>query len=182
MQQHHHPKFLQQPHLAAQPMQNTSAQGNHGISKCFECGMTCHFAKKCPNKQSVSATGKQSRPQAQQNYMYSKVNHVTSEEAQQAWDVIFGMFLASSHPATVLFDSGASHSFISSCFVAKYNLPITTMKHTMLVSSPRSERRTKHICPAVSISIRGGRFSVEPHPFRLQGHRHHTWHGLVKKV
>jgi hypothetical protein len=54
-----------------------------------------------------------------------------------------------------LFDSGASHSFISSGFVAKYNLPITTMKHTMLVSSPGGERRTKHICPAVSISIKG---------------------------
>jgi hypothetical protein len=81
---------------------------------------------------------------------------MTSEEAQQAYDVILGMFLASSHPAIVLFDSGASHSFISSSSVAKYNLPITTMKHTMLVSSPRGERRTKHICPTVSISIRGG--------------------------
>jgi hypothetical protein len=87
--------------------------------------------------------------------MYGKVNHVTSEEAQQAQDVILGMFLASSHSATILFDSGASHSFISSSFVAKYNLPITTMKHTMLVSSLGGERRTKHICPIVSISIRG---------------------------
>jgi hypothetical protein len=87
--------------------------------------------------------------------MYSKINHVTSEKAQQARDVILGMFLASSHPVIVLFDSGASHSFISSSFVAKYNMPITTMKHTMLVSSPGGERRTKHICPAVSISIRG---------------------------
>jgi hypothetical protein len=80
---------------------------------------------------------------------------VTSEEAQQAQDVILGMFLASSHPAIVLFDSGASHSFISSSFVAKYNLSRTTMKHTMLVSSPRGEMRTKQ-CLAISISIRGG--------------------------
>jgi hypothetical protein len=29
------------------------------------------------------------------------------------------------------------------------------MKHTMLVSSPGGEMRTKHICPAVSITIRG---------------------------
>jgi hypothetical protein len=80
---------------------------------------------------------------------------MTSEEAQQAPDVVLGMFLASSHPATILFDSGASHSFISSSFVAKHSLPIATMKHTMLVSSPGGEMRTKHICPAVSISIRG---------------------------
>jgi hypothetical protein len=64
------------------------------------------------------------------------------------------MFLASSHPATILFDSGASHSFIASSFVAKHNLSIANMKHTMLVSSPGGEMRTKHICPAVSISIR----------------------------
>jgi hypothetical protein len=107
---------------------------------------------------------------------------MTSVKAQQAQDVVLGMFLASSHLATVLFDSGALHSFITSSFVAKHNLPIANMKHTMLVSSPGGEMRTKHIYPAVSISIRGGRLSVEPHPFRLQGHRHHTLHGLVKQV
>jgi hypothetical protein len=87
--------------------------------------------------------------------MYGKVNHMTSDEAQQAQDVVLGMFLVSSHPATILFNFGASHSFITSCFVAKHNLPIANMKHTMLVSSPGGEMRTKLICPAVSISIRG---------------------------
>jgi hypothetical protein len=80
---------------------------------------------------------------------------MTSEEAQQAPDIVLGMFLASSHPTTILFDSGASYPFISSSFVAKHSMPIATMKHTMLVSSPGGEMRTKHICPAVSISIRG---------------------------
>jgi hypothetical protein len=65
------------------------------------------------------------------------------------------MFLTSSHPTTVLLDSGASHSFITSSFVAKYNLSIANMKHTMLVSSLGGEMRTKLICPVVSISIRG---------------------------
>jgi hypothetical protein len=65
------------------------------------------------------------------------------------------MFLASSHPTIVLFDLGASHSFISSTFVAKHHLPITIMKHTILVSSTGGEMRTKHICPATSITIRG---------------------------
>jgi hypothetical protein len=92
--------------------------------------------------------------------MYGKVNHMTSDEAQQAQDVVLGMFLTSSHPATVLFDSGVSHSFITSCFVAKHNLPIENMKHTMLVSSPGGEMRIKHICPAVSISIKGVDFPL----------------------
>jgi hypothetical protein len=80
---------------------------------------------------------------------------VTTEEAQQAQDNVLGMFFASSHPATVLFDSGASHSFISSSFVVKHQLPITIMKYTMLVSSPGGEMRTKHICLVISITIRG---------------------------
>jgi hypothetical protein len=87
--------------------------------------------------------------------MHGRVNHMTSEEAQQAPNVVLGMFLASSHPATILFDSGASHSFISSSFVAKHSLPIASMKHTILLISPGGEMRTKHICLAVSITIRG---------------------------
>jgi hypothetical protein len=70
------------------------------------------------------------------------------------------MFLASSHPTTVLFDSGASHSFISSSFVVKHHLPITIMKQTILVSSPGGEMRTKHISPAISITIRRVDFFV----------------------
>jgi hypothetical protein len=80
---------------------------------------------------------------------------MTSDEAQQAQDVVLSMFLASSHPATILFDSKASHSFILSSFIAEHSMPIATMKHTMLASSPGGEMRTKHICPAVSITIRG---------------------------
>jgi hypothetical protein len=80
---------------------------------------------------------------------------VTTEETQQAQDVVLGMFLEILYHATVLFDSGASHSFISSTFIAKHHLLITIIKHTMLVSSPGDEMRTKHIYPTVSITIRG---------------------------
>jgi hypothetical protein len=125
------------------------------LGACFKCGMSGHLARQCLNKLSTTRAGSQSRPQRQQNYTYGKVNHVTTEEAQQAQDVILGMFLTSSHPTIVLFDSGASHSFISSSFVVKHQLPITNMKQTMLVSSPGGEMRTKHICHAVSITIRG---------------------------
>jgi hypothetical protein len=80
---------------------------------------------------------------------------VATEEAQQAQDVVLGMFLASSHPSIVLFDLGACHSFISSAFVAKHHLPMSIMKHTMFVSSLGVEMRIKHICLAISITIRG---------------------------
>jgi hypothetical protein len=97
---------------------------------------------------------------------------MTSEEAQQAPDVVLGMFLASSHPATILFDSRASHSFISSSFMAKHSLPIATMKHTMLVSSPGAEMRTKHICPPdhdieFLIELLPGTPPISKRPYRM---------------
>jgi hypothetical protein len=119
------------------------------------CGLTGHFAWQCPTRQAVPGARYQNKPQGQQNFMYGNTNHMTSDEAQQAQDVVLGMFLTSSHHATILFDSGASHSFITSIFVAKHNLPIGNMKHTMLVSSPGGEMMTRFICLAISISIKG---------------------------
>jgi predicted aspartyl protease len=113
------------------------------------------MAKNCPTQQLNQGANQQQCSQGQQNFTYGKVNHVTVEEAQQSQDVVLGMFLTNSHPAIILFDSGASHSFISSKFVAKHNLPITIMKYTMLVSSLGGEIKTKHICLTISISIRG---------------------------
>jgi hypothetical protein len=129
-------------------------QGNRTGGACFKCGLTGHFAWQCPTRTTTPGAGNQVKQQGQHNFMCGKVNHMISEEAQQAPDVVLVMFLASSHPATILFDSGASHSFISLSFMAKHSLPIATMKHTMLVSSPGGEMRTKHICPTVSITIR----------------------------
>jgi hypothetical protein len=117
--------------------------------------MNGHLTQQCPNKPSTLGAGGQSRPQGQRNYTYGKVNHVTTEEPQQAQEVVLGMFLARSHPATVLFGLGASHSIISSPFVVKNHLPITIMKQTMLVTSPGGEMRTKHICLVISVTIRG---------------------------
>jgi hypothetical protein len=109
--------------------------------------LTGHFAWQCPTRSTIPGIGNQVKPQGQQNFMHGKVNHMTNDEAQQALDIVLGMFRVSSHPATILFDSGASHSFISASFVAKHSMPIATMKHTMLVSSLGGEMRTKHICP-----------------------------------
>jgi hypothetical protein len=54
-----------------------------------------------------------------QNYTRGRVNHVTVEEAQEAPDVVLGMFFVNATSTIVLFDSGASHSFISAAYVKK---------------------------------------------------------------
>jgi hypothetical protein len=62
--------------------------------------------------------------------------HVDAEVAHENPRVVLGMFLVNSTPALVLFDSGASHSFITSQFVAQHNIPISPMSCHMLDTSP----------------------------------------------
>jgi hypothetical protein len=45
---------------------------------------------------------------------------VTVEEAQETPDVVIGMFLVNDTSAVVLFDSGASYSFISTTYVCAW--------------------------------------------------------------
>jgi hypothetical protein len=49
------------------------------------------------------------------------------KEAQEASDVVIGMFSVNDLSAVVLFDSGALHSFISATYDEKHNLPIALL-------------------------------------------------------
>jgi hypothetical protein len=53
----------------------------------------------------------------------------------KAPDVVLGMFFVNATSAVVLFDSRASHSFISTTYVEKHNLSIALLKCQMIVSS-----------------------------------------------
>jgi hypothetical protein len=86
------------------------------------------------------------------------VNHVAMEDAQAALNVIIGMILVNDNNAIVLFDSGASHSFIAANFVQKYNLPVSMLKNWMIVSSPGGDMHARHVCPNISILRRGVEF------------------------
>jgi hypothetical protein len=85
--------------------------------------------------------------------MHGRVNHVTAEEAQGDKDVVLGSFLINSVPAIVLFDFGASHSFIIERFVTKHDVPRSSMKTHLLISSPKGERESTYVCPQVNLKI-----------------------------
>jgi hypothetical protein len=98
---------------------------------------------------------------ARQNQARARVNHVAVEDAQEAPDVIIGMILINDSNAIVLFNSGASHSFVAANFVQKHNLPLSMLKNWMIVSSPGGDMHARHICPKVNILI-GGRIHSQP--------------------
>jgi hypothetical protein len=80
---------------------------------------------------------------------------VVVEEAQEAPDVVIGMFLINDASAVVLFDSGALHSFISAAYVGKHNLPLALLRCQMTVSSPGGDMPVRQLCPKVNLKIRG---------------------------
>jgi hypothetical protein len=92
---------------------------------------------------------------ARQNYVHGKVNHVTVEEAQEAPDVVIGMFFISDTSEVVMFDSGAFHSFVSAAYVEKHNLPIVLLRCQMIVSSPGGDMPIRQLCQKVNLKIRG---------------------------
>jgi hypothetical protein len=77
------------------------------------------------------------------------------EEAQEAPDVVIGTFSINDISAVVLFDSRASHSFISTAYVEKHNLPIALLRCQMIVSSLRGDIPARQLCPKVNLKIRG---------------------------
>jgi hypothetical protein len=66
-----------------------------------------------------------------------------------------GMFPVDSHIAEVLFDTGATHSFITASWVEAHNLPITTMSTPIQIDSAGGRIRADSICLNVSVEIRG---------------------------
>jgi hypothetical protein len=164
------PNF-QSPHSAPPPPQrNNNAQNTGVVRPCYSCGQSGHYTNRCPRKpanqtlapgtnQNINrnANNRASTP-ARQNQAHAHVNHVAVEDTQAAPDVIIGMILVNDNGAIVLFDSGASHSFVAANFVQKHNLPLSLLKNQMIVSSPGGDMQARHVCPKVSILIRGVEF------------------------
>ena len=67
------------------------------------------------------------------------MNHVNVEEVEEQPDAVIGKFLLKPCTTIVLFDTGASLSYISRGYVDKYKLPTKVLRTPMLVSSPGAE-------------------------------------------
>ena len=89
--------------------------------------------------------------------------HYTAVEEVPAGEVVTaGMFLVNKHPTIVLFDSGASHSFMSQAFVSKYDQKIIEVnKGGYSISSAGATISTNQIVRDVLISIQEREYIVD---------------------
>ena len=91
----------------------------NGNNRCFTCGSPAHFARNCPRNQKP-AQGQNSNQNNQgkgkkqvMQVRQGKINFTTLAELPEGAPIMTGTFSIHHKPAIILFDSGATHSFIS---------------------------------------------------------------------
>ena len=81
------------------------------------------------------------------------MNNMMMADAQQSLEIVLGRLRVCSVPATVLFDSGASHSFISQSFASRVDIPRDQLPSKLSVVTPGSKFTSSWTVPDVEISI-----------------------------
>nr|GEW08070.1 reverse transcriptase domain-containing protein [Tanacetum cinerariifolium] len=91
---------------------------------CFECGAQRHFKRECP-KLKNNNRGNQGRNVNAQAKVYA-VGHVGTNPYS---NVVTGTFLLNNRYASILFDTGADRSFVSTAFSSQIDITPTTLDH-----------------------------------------------------
>ncbi|KAL0539787.1 hypothetical protein IC582_024005 [Cucumis melo] len=122
-----------------------------GTRTCFKCRQEGHTADRCPLRLTGIAQNQGAGAPHQ-----GRVFATSRTEAEKAGTVVTGTLPVLGHYALVLFDSGSSHSFISSAFVSHARLEVEPLHHVLSVSTPSGEcMLSKEKVKACQIEIAG---------------------------
>ncbi|KAL0554253.1 hypothetical protein IC582_008170 [Cucumis melo] len=122
-----------------------------GTRTCFKCRQEGHTADRCPLRLTGIAQNQGAGAPHQ-----GRVFATNRTEAEKAGTVVTSTLPVLGHYALVLFDSGSSHSFISSAFVSHARLEVEPLHHVLSVSTPSGEcMLSKEKVKACQIEIAG---------------------------
>ena len=112
------------------PIRAVLPQGNQRRGECFECGSRDHYRNNCPrwvgqqvqvavhpNQLQMVGPNQNRGQQGHQVQPRGRAFAANANEARNDPNVVAGTFYLNGHYATVLFDSGADYSLVSSNFV-----------------------------------------------------------------
>ncbi|XP_074289104.1 uncharacterized protein LOC141614244 [Silene latifolia] len=129
-------------------------QCRYPILQCFECGSPDHKRVNCPiarskppgvgtntnnNNPPRIPPGSQGNMVQRQGLVPGRVYVMNAQEAEHSNDVVTGNILFNSTPVSVLFDTGATHSFISHSLSKKLKLVPSKPDIGLLIGLPTVE-------------------------------------------
>jgi hypothetical protein len=87
--------------------------------------------------------------------------YTTMEEIPMGEEVLAGMFFLNEHPIIILFDSGASHDFISSTCAKKAMLSTVAVEAPYVISTPGGWVDADQIVHKAPLELAGRVFSTD---------------------
>ncbi|XP_047165935.1 uncharacterized protein LOC124835101, partial [Vigna umbellata] len=144
-----------------------------GVKHCNRCGRNGHLENECNmGGRAVMRPPNAGRnqPRGGRAQAAGRVYAITGAEAASSGTLIISTCLVYGRSCCVLFDSGATHSFISKACVGKLGLELSEMQFDLVVSTPvAGEIRTSTMCVRCPIEVEGRKYKVNLICLPLQG-------------
>ncbi|XP_052725957.1 uncharacterized protein LOC128194408 [Vigna angularis] len=130
-----------------------------GGKHCNRCGRNRHLDHECNMSGRAvmrPPNAGRSQPRGGRAQAVGRVYAITSAEATSSGNLIIGECLLFGRSCCALYNSGATHSFISKACVEKLGLEVSEIQFDLVVSTPAAgEVRTSTMCVRCSIEVEG---------------------------
>jgi hypothetical protein len=133
---------------------------------CFKYGKSGHFIKYCPypkqNKSNFQQTSRNTSqgkgnvantPAGKNTRKTGRVYYTQVTTTPEGEPMMMGTFFVANHPAVILFDSGASHNFMSKTFVEKHCIHSIESKEGFVIQSHGGQIFTKDVVFHVPVRL-----------------------------